>query len=143
MAFNSKISNLKQQMMIIIFLSLFFFVSNFYNVTIPVPRPGFFSIISGIIAINKNEYVLVNNQISSSYAHKLKIEYDNLTFFDEKYFSDHHDDTMLVILALDNDIIFYSFMFYVFVENNGKTNEIVWGNILGDEKKKIFSSNLW
>jgi len=137
MAFSSKISNLKQQMMIIIFLSLFFFVSNFYNVTIPLPHPGVFNSISGLIKKNKNEYVLINNQIYSSYAHKLKIEYDNLTFFDEKYFSGHHDDAMLSTLIIDNNLIIYSFMFYSFFENNGKTNEIVWGDILGDKQRFV------
>ena len=64
--------------MIIIFLSLFFLVSNFYNVTIPLPHPGLFNSITGLIKKNKNEYVLVNNHYYSSYAHKMKIEYENI-----------------------------------------------------------------
>ena len=69
----SKLSNIKHQMMILIFLSIFFFVSNFCNVTIPLPHPGLFTRISGLIKKNKNEYIMINNHAYSSYAHKLKI----------------------------------------------------------------------
>ena len=126
-------------MLEIIALSLFFFVSNFFTVNIPLPHPGLFSSISGLIKKNNNEYILVNNHYYSSYAHKMEMEYDKITFLDERYFTGNNDDSMKYIYILDNNIIIYSFMFHAFVENNGKTNDIIWGNILWSTKKRFLT----
>ena len=129
-------------MLEIIVLSLFFFVSNFYTVNIPVPDDGIFNSISGLIKKDNNKYILVNNQFYSCYIHKLEMEYDNITFLDKRYFSGNHgnhDDTMEAFWVIDNNIIIYSFMFHAFVENNGKTNDIIWGNIHWGTKKRYLT----
>jgi len=122
----SKDSNIKTQMFEMIFLSLFFYVSNFYTVNIPVPDSYG---ARTLIRKNKNEYIMISNRYFSSYAYKLEMKYDNITFLDKRDFGDNSDYTVKSILILDNNIIFYIFMFHVFIENNGKTNEIVWENI--------------
>ena len=130
MVFSSKISVIKQQMLEIIFVSLFFFVSNFYTVNIPDPNSN--SLVYKVGALfkkNKNEYILVKNGLFDSYAYKLEMKYDNITFIDAKYFRGHDDSTMYYLFILDNNIIIYIFEYYAYIENNGKTNEIVWGNI--------------
>ena len=83
------------QILEIIFLSLFIFVSNFYTVKIPDPTPNLvFSVVGGFIRQYKNNYIMIKNWLYSSYAYKLEMKYDNITFFDEKYFSGHHDSSM-------------------------------------------------
>ena len=131
MVFRTKISIIKQQMLEIIFVSLFFVVSNYYTVKIPNPLSNqFLFSINGLFKTYKNEYIMIINEWASSNAYKLEMNYDNITFIDEKYFS----SSLERILAIDN-IIIYSFMFYAYVENNGKTNEIEWGKILYDNQR--------
>jgi len=135
MVFSSKISIIKQQMLEIIFVSLFIFASNSYTVKIPNPLPNLiFNVIGGIDRRYNNEYIMINNGLYSSYAYKLEMKYDNITFIDEKYFSGHHDSSMRYYIITEN-LIIYSFMFYVYVENNGKTNKIVWGDILFNRQR--------
>ena len=132
MVFSSKISIIKQQMLEIIFVSLFIFASNSYTVKIPDPVPTLiFNVIGGFARRYNNEYIMINNGRHSSYAYKLEMKYDNITFIDEKYFVGHQDSSMLYYLVSD-ELIIYSFMFYAYVENNGKTNEIIWGDILNN-----------
>ena len=121
-------------MLEIIFVSLFFFVSNFYTVNIPKSSHFLYSI-GGLLKKYKNEYIMIYNGIYSSYAYKFEMKYDNITFIDEKYFSGHRNSMMQSIVPLYNNIIIYNFMFYAYVENNGKTNEIVWGEILYDSQR--------
>ena len=130
------------QILEIIFLSLFIFVSNFYTVKIPDPTPNLvFSVVGGFIRQYKNNYIMIKNWLYSSYAYKLEMKYDNITFFDEKYFVDHYDSSMKYCFLSDN-LIIYSFMFYAYIENNGKTNEIVWGDILDNiQRLKTYSFN--
>ena len=70
-------------MLEIIFVSLFFFVSNFYTVNIPESSHLLYSL-DGLFKKYKNEYIMIYNGIYSSYAYKLEMKYDNITFIDEK-----------------------------------------------------------
>ena len=107
-------------MLKIVFLTLFIFVSNFFEVKIP-------QVYQGLFKKSNNEYIAIENNVYSSYTYTIKVEYDNVTVFDKKYYSraNYGDDTF-DIMVIDNNLIFYGLMFNVSVENNGKTKNIVW-----------------
>ena len=138
MAFSPKITIIKQQMLEIIFVSSFFFVSNFYTVKIPDPSPYFYSI-SGILKNYKNEYIMICSGvlIPNSYAYKLKIKYDNITIIDEKFLGGYPESSVEYLMIFENNAIIYSFMSHAYVDNNEKTNEIEWRGIIYSNIKRF------
>ena len=94
-------------MLQIIFLSLFFFISNFYTVNIPDQSyKTILASIDGVLKTDENKYIMVYNSLYSSYAFKFEMKYDNITFLDEKRFIGHHDSVMKYISNADNKCIF-------------------------------------
>ena len=67
-------------MLIILFLILFVFVSNFFEVTIPHDHDG-------ILKKSNNEYITLFEEYGATYTYTNKVEYDNVTVVEKKYFS--------------------------------------------------------
>ena len=113
-------------MMKILFLILLIFVSNFFEVDIPYG-------LDGLLKRGNNEYIAIYDHVYSSYTYEIKVEYENITVVDTKYFSRaNYGDDIFDVLIIDNNLIFYGLMFQVLVENNLKTNEVVWGGYFLD-----------
>ena len=108
-------------MLITLFLISFNFVYNFFEVDIPYG-------INGILKKRNNEYITIFHEVGLTYAYIIKVEYDNVTFVSEKrtFNRAHYGDKTFNILIIDDNLIFYGLMFSVIVDNNGKTNEILW-----------------
>ena len=107
-------------MLKLVILTLFIYVSDFLKVELP-------SLYRGILKKSNNEYIAFKNEVYRSYTYPVKIEYDNVTVGEKKYFSRaNYGDDIFDILIIDNNLIFYGLMFNVSVEYNGKTSNIVW-----------------
>ena len=64
-------------MLKIVFLTLFIFVYDFFEVDIPHGM-------SGILKKSNNEYITISNDLDNSDIYTVKVEYDNATFVVKK-----------------------------------------------------------
>ena len=131
-------------MMKFIFLTLFLFVSNFFQVELPY---GYIDGFNAVLQKSKNEYIGLRSDMDSRpRICTLKVDYDNITLIDENDFTRNNwDDDTYSILVINKNLIFYGFLFQTSVENNGKINDISWGGHVLNHisfQNQVFSNDL-
>ena len=111
-------------MLAILFMDLFIFVYNFFEVAIPHGS-------NGIVKRSNNEYITILKNVYTAETYIIRVDYDNVTYISEQrrffQFSFNRYKNPLII---NNNLIFYSLQFSVHVENNGKFNEVIWSHVL-------------
>ena len=114
----------------IIFLTLFLFVSNYFQVWLPHGS-------TGVLKKSNNEYIAIYDEYAShSNTYTIKVEYENISVIDEKYFDRaHYGDTTFDPLLINDNLIFYGLMFQITVENNGKMNDIIFGGYFSEIRR--------
>ena len=86
----------------------------------------------------ENEYIVISSLLSSSQILKAKLEIDNFTIINIRYF----DDQILYYKNLGNNINVYTFREYSLIENKGSTNIVRFGAIFGRGfLAQVFNSN--
>lgn len=116
----------------IIFLNLFIFIYNLYQVEIPY-LANFFH------RKSKNEYILVSLTDRHRKAFTLNIDTDNITLVDEKELNDGLRDFQL----FENDLFIYSYDNRAVIDYKGKEKTIYTGNYFGERlQTQAYSNNI-